>query len=63
MTRLKEQVDRLTAEKDDLNQLKQSLEEVNKKNQKQMREMREELGDIQKRELEALQKKKEFVSL
>ena len=62
VSRLKEQVDRLTVEKDDVSQSKQSLEEVNKRNQRQMREMREELGDIQKRELEGLQKNKEMVS-
>ncbi|XP_012936920.1 unconventional myosin-XVIIIa [Aplysia californica] len=60
VSRLKEQVDRVTAEKEELSQARLSLEEVNKRTQKQMRELREELGDTQKRELEGSQRRREM---
>lgn len=62
MTRLKEQIDRLTTEKEDLNLAKLSADEANKRVQKQLRDLRDEFGETQKRELEASQKKKELVS-
>ena len=40
---------------------KLTVEEGGKRLQKQLREMREELGDTQKREMEAAQRKKELV--
>lgn len=61
MSRLKEQIERLTTEKEDLNLARLSVEEANKRVQKQLRDLREEFGEVQKRELEASQKKKELV--
>ena len=40
---------------------KLTIDEGSKRLQKQLREMREELGDTQKREMEAAQRKKELV--
>lgn len=61
MSRLKEQIERLTTEKEDLNLARLSVEEANKRVQKQLRDLREEFGEVQKRELEASQKRKELV--
>ena len=61
LARSKEQVDRLTSEKEEINMHKLTIDEGSKRLQKQLREMREELGDTQKREMEAAQRKKELV--
>lgn len=63
MNRLKDQIDRLTTEKEDLNMAKLSQDEANKRVQKQLRDLREEFGETQKRELELSQKKKELVRM
>ncbi|XP_070204311.1 unconventional myosin-XVIIIa-like isoform X2 [Littorina saxatilis] len=59
LSRLKEHVEKVSTEKEDMVTTRVMAEEVSKRAQKQLRELREELADSQKKEMEAAQKFKE----
>lgn len=63
LSRYKEQLEKGASERDDLVTAKTSAEEVCKRAQKQLRELRDELAEAQKREMEAVHKSKEQVTL
>jgi len=62
IARTKEQAERVTEEKESLNQARLSADENVKRVQRQLRDLREEFSDVQKREMEMAHKFKENVS-
>jgi len=61
IARTKEQAERVTEEKESLNQARLSADENVKRVQRQLRDLREEFSDVQKREMEMAHKFKENV--
>ena len=61
MSRLKEQLEKLTEEKDKLHESEQRNAEANKRLSRQLRDGKDELADVQRHEAEAVQRKHDLV--